>query len=107
MLLLWGVVALRLVLPFSIESVLSLIPSAEPIDAGAVQFYTPGGTYRAPVIDTGIPAVNEAVAPIIDSIAGPANPGTSVNPLYVAANIASVLWIIGLAAMLAWRRQAG
>ena len=101
-LLLWGVVALRLVLPFSIESVLSLIPSAEPIDAGAVQFYTPGGTYRAPVIDTGIPAVNEAVAPIIDSIAGPANPGTSVNPLYVAANIASVLWIIGLAAMLAW-----
>ena len=27
--LLWGIVALRLVLPFSIESALSLIPSAE------------------------------------------------------------------------------
>ena len=31
MLLLWGVVALRLVCPFSIESALSLIPSAETI----------------------------------------------------------------------------
>ncbi len=29
--LLWGMVALKLVLPFSMESVLSLIPSKEPV----------------------------------------------------------------------------
>ena len=35
--LLWGIVALRLMLPFSIESALSLIPSAETVSPVAVQ----------------------------------------------------------------------
>ena len=36
--LLWGMVALRLMLPFSIESALSLIPSAETLSPAVVQF---------------------------------------------------------------------
>ena len=36
--LLWGIVALRLMLPFSIESALSLIPSAETVSPAVVQF---------------------------------------------------------------------
>ena len=36
--LLWGIVALRLVLPFSVESALSLIPSAETVSPEVVQF---------------------------------------------------------------------
>jgi len=40
--LLWGIVALRLVLPFSLESALSLIPSAEPLPGK----FSPGRTLR-------------------------------------------------------------
>ena len=36
--LLWGIVALRLVWPFSIESAFSLIPSAETVSAQAVRY---------------------------------------------------------------------
>ena len=46
--LLWGIVALRLVLPFSIESALSLIPSAETVSPAAVQFDP------APTITSGV-----------------------------------------------------
>mgnify|MGYP002734666440 CR=1 FL=1 len=46
--LLWGIVALRLMLPFSIESALSLIPSAETVSPAVVQFDP------APTITSGV-----------------------------------------------------
>ena len=46
-LLLWAVVGLRLALPWSIESALSLIPSAQTLPEGIM-------LERAPVLDTGI-----------------------------------------------------
>ena len=55
--LLWGVVAVRLVVPFSFESALSLIPSAETFNAHNIQ-------YETPAISSGIPAVNNAVNPV-------------------------------------------
>ncbi len=51
--LLWGLVALRLVLPFSIESPISLIPSAQVV-VGADEMY---GT--APLVDSGVPAIDK------------------------------------------------
>ena len=90
--LLWGIVALRLAVPFSFESVLSLIPSAETFNAHNIQ-------YETPVISSGIPAVNNAVNPILDETFAP-NPAGSVNPLYVWIFIVSVIWLIGIAAML-------
>lgn len=91
--LLWGMVALRLLLPFSIETALSLIPSAETISPGVVQ-YDP-----APAITSGVPIIDDVVNPIIqESFA--AEPFASVNPLYVWTEIAGIVWIIGLAAML-------
>ena len=39
--LLWGIVALRLVIPLSLESALSLIPSAETFNAHNIQYETP------------------------------------------------------------------
>ena len=39
--LLWAVVALRLILPFSLESTLSLIPDAEPISQESIITGTP------------------------------------------------------------------
>ena len=90
--LLWGIVALRLVVPFSFESALSLIPSAETFNAHNIQ-------YETPAIHSGIPAVNNAVNPVLGETFAP-NPAGSVNPLYVWTFIVSVIWFIGIAAML-------
>lgn len=90
--LLWGIVALRLVVPFSFESALSLIPSAETFNAHNIQ-------YGTPAIHSGIPAVNNAVNPVLGATFAP-NPAGSINPLYVWTLIVSVIWLIGIAAML-------
>lgn len=91
--LLWGIVALRLVLPFSIESALSLIPSAETVRPAAVQFAP------APTITSGVSVIDNAVNPSLSEHFA-AVPGMSVNPLYVWTEIAGWVWLIGLGAML-------
>ena len=91
--LLWGMVALRLMLPFSIESALSLIPSAETLSPEVVQFDP------APTITSGVELIDNAVNPSLsESFA--AAPLASVNPLYVWTYLAGWVWLIGLAAML-------
>ena len=91
--LLWGMVALRLMLPFSIESALSLIPSAETVSPEVVQFDP------APTITSGVEFIDNAVNPSLsESFA--AAPLASVNPLYVWTYLAGWVWLIGLAAML-------
>ena len=93
--LLWGMVALRLVLPFSIESALSLIPSAETVSPEVVRFDP------APTITSGVEFIDNAVNPSLsESFA--AAPLASVNPLYVWTYLAGWVWLIGLAAMLAY-----
>lgn len=91
--LLWGIVALRLVLPFSIESALSLIPSAETVSPAAVQFDP------APTITSGVSVIDNAVNPSLSEHFS-AVPTASVNPLYVWTEIAGWVWLIGLGAML-------
>ena len=49
--LLWGIVGLRLLLPFSFKSIFSLIPSAETLPHDIL-------TFPAPHIHTGISALN-------------------------------------------------
>lgn len=90
--LLWGIVALRLMVPISFESALSLIPSAETFNAQNIQ-------YETPAISNGIPTVNHTVNPVLGETFAP-NPGGSVNPLYVLTFIVSVIWLVGIAAML-------
>ena len=91
--LLWGMVALRLMLPFSIESALSLIPSAETLSPEVVQFDP------APTITSGVELIDNAVNPSLsESFA--AAPLASVNPLYVWTYLAGWVWLIGLGAML-------
>ena len=93
--LLWGMVALRLMLPFSIESALSLIPSAETLSPEVVRFNP------APTITSGVEFIDNAVNPSLsESFA--AAPLASVNPLYVWTYLAGWVWLIGLAAMLAY-----
>lgn len=54
--LLWGIVAARMVFPFSIESVLSLIPSAETISPTVMMEQTPS-------VQTGVPAPQSCYQP--------------------------------------------
>lgn len=91
--LLWGIVALRLVLPFSIESALSLIPSAETVSPAVVQFDP------APTITSGVSVIDNAVNPSLSEHFA-AVPTASVNPLYVWAYLAGWVWLIGLGVML-------
>ena len=90
--LLWGLVALRLILPVSFESKVSLVPNAEVIPQSSI-------LSTAPAVDTGIPVINEAVNPVISESLSPA-PGDSVNPMQVVLAIGSAVWLVGVCAML-------
>lgn len=90
--LLWGVVALRLVCLFSIESALSLIPSAETIPSEIVT-------------ETREPVLYEQAT--LDIVTNPTLPSAAEVPVGVSRqqaqvdfNIYSVLWLAGMAALL-------
>ena len=89
---LWGIVAVRLVCPFSIESVLSLIPSSEVVSPDIMMD-------RTPEINTGIPIINQVINPVISGSFTP-DPGTSANPLQLWIPTFAVIWIIGMVALL-------
>ncbi len=91
--LLWGIVAVRLISPFSIESVFSLIPSSETIPAGIER-------YAAPEIDSGIPVIDNLVNPDSGQSSLTPVPEFSANPLQVWIPAAAVLWLAGIAVLL-------
>ena len=90
--LLWAIVAVRLICPFSIESALSLIPSTETISPGIMMEQTPA-------IQTGVPAINSVVNPVIGQSFAP-TPGASANPLQIWIPILAIIWAVGIAALL-------
>ena len=89
--LLWGIVAIRLICPFSFESTLSLIPSAETIPLNI-------GMDSTPTINSGISAINNAVNPIISQSNTPMA-GASINPLQITIGIYEYIWIFGMIAL--------
>ena len=93
-LLLWGIVGLRLALPWSIESALSLIPSAATLPEGIM-------LEPMPALDTGIEALNAAINPGFAAAFAP-EPAASANPLQVLLPVGSVIWLAGMAALLIW-----
>ena len=86
--LLWAVVALRLLLPFTLESSFSLIPSAEvvPQDIAVSQELA---------IHSGIPAVNSAVNPLFTTYLS--RDGWTLDGII---SIFSNVWMIGMIGML-------
>lgn len=87
---LWAVAGFRLVFPFSIESMFSLIPfKAQTIPPDIAM-------QSIPRIDSGIPFVNHAVSRILPA----ATPAASVNPLQIWTTIGAFVWLVGVAAML-------
>lgn len=89
--LLWGLVAVRLVCPFSPESALSLIPSAQTVSPEIMMS-------PAPTIDSGIEAVNRVVNPVIAESFTP-NPVASANPLQILIPLAALVWCVGMLLM--------
>lgn len=90
--LLWGLVALRLICPISIESTLSLIPSAEPLPQDII--YT-----ASPKIQSGVGVIDDFVNPVLSSSMTP-TPGASVNPTQIWSFVFAWVWVAGAAAML-------
>lgn len=90
--LLWMLVGLRLLCPFTLQSPLSLIPSAETIPENILQS-------PAPAISSGIPAVDAQLNPMISASFAP-SPEASANPLQIITFIASCIWLIGIFVML-------
>ena len=92
--LLFGIVAIRLICPISIESVLSLIPSAETVSPDIM-------TDANPQINSGIPVINDAINPIISDKLSP-SPDNSVNPMQIAVFIASLVWLTGVTGLIVY-----
>lgn len=84
--ILWGIVGLRSIMPFSVKSVLSLVPSTETINPKIMHS-------QASAIHSGIPTVDHIVnSSIADSI--------TTNSLQIWVNVAAAIWVIGVAAAL-------
>lgn len=93
--LLWGLAALRLVCPVSVESAVSLLPSAEALP--------PDILYTAePKIESGVEAIDGLVNPVFLSSLAPASEAVSVNPAQIWAFVLARVWVFGAALMLVY-----
>ena len=82
---LWVLVAVRLVCPFSIESMFSLIPSSEPIPQSIEM-------ERLPAQITN-PVVGKNLTTVVSA---------SVNPMQILITGLSYLWVLGIIVMLGY-----
>ena len=95
--LLWAAVALRLLVPFSIESPFSLQPSAQPIQSttvmdGGVKTYVPSIDSRASFVENRVnPALRDAFA---------YQESESAAPVQIVTEIAGCIWLVGMAVLL-------
>lgn len=89
--LLWALVAVRMILPFSLESAMSLLPSKEVLPAD-IQ------STDVPHIESGIYAINNTVNPVIADTFAPAEV-SSVNPMQVVVSVLCIVWVAGILAM--------
>ena len=91
--LLWGVVAIRLICPFSIESQFSILPSTEPIKSstvveGEVQNYIPS-------IDSRLTIVENTINPMLTETFV-YNESDSAAPLQIVTYAAGLVWCCGM-----------
>lgn len=92
---LWGLAALRLMIPFSFESVLSLIPSGETVPQNITVTPTPS-------INSGVEIIDNAVNPIIIDNLAPVDVTASVNPMQIVIFAAAAVWLLGMIVMLTY-----
>jgi beta-lactamase regulating signal transducer with metallopeptidase domain len=97
---LWLPVLIRLVFPYSFTSnfsFLSFLKSNAQSGTGAME-YVPNqiGLMNNPAIDIGIQRVNNSVNTTLQ----PAVAAASVNSMQIVMEIASIIWVVGIAVML-------
>lgn len=102
--LLWGIVALRLLIPFSVESTVSLVPSRELIPQDVL-------VTQNPVIDSGIPVVDGVVNPALTQqvIQSESQPGTllsTATAVWLAGAVLLLLYSAGSYLLLRFRVRA-
>lgn len=91
---LWGLVGIRLICPLSVESIFSLIPSAETIPQEIVHA-------EKPSIHSGVAYLNSYVNPIIsEKLAPTAEAG--VSPMQTIIFATTVIWLVGLIIMVCY-----
>lgn len=104
--LLWGIAGLRLVMPFSLESIFSLIPSAEFIPQELVHSHSSvdvKGTEILNYVGNNPVSVELGISDgslVFNEITAPDCP--SINPLLISTFIASIVWIVGIIALLVY-----
>ena len=104
--LLWGIAGLRLVMPFSLESIFSLIPSAEFIPQELVHSHSSvdvKGTEILNYVGNNPVSVELGISDgslVFNEITAPDCP--SINPLLISTYIASIVWIVGIIALLVY-----
>lgn len=102
--LLWGIVALRLLCPFSIESAMSLIPSAEPIPESVLSGPGSGVQIGKPTVDSTVDDYLGGQYDENDAVSPPATlptPQPARNEPTVMFTL-SILWITGMVLMTAY-----
>lgn len=83
---LWLVAFVRLICPFSFESVLSILPrETEPVKQAIVY-------EQVPEIHTSSSTINQAVNNVLPK----ANPVASINPMQIIMAFAQVIWLVGI-----------
>ena len=91
---LWGVVAFRLIIPFSFESIFSLLPrntNTVPIPHELVY-------QQSPQINSRIEVVNSLVSETLSSPTIGAN--VNVNPLQIYLEVGAYIWVLGIMVLL-------
>lgn len=92
--LLWGMVAIRLLIPFSIESIFSLIPSSQTVPRD-IEYV------KVPQIDAGVSSINMTINPILANHFT-ASEIVSVNPIGIIIFLSAHIWLFGIICMLAY-----
>lgn len=92
--MMWGIVGVRLIFPFSIESIFSLIPSIETVSKEI--FYE-----KYPTVQSGSITVDSIVNPVLSTFFE-ATPQNSANPIQIFIAIAANLWVLGTLVMIGY-----
>ncbi len=91
---LWAVVFFRLVCPFTIQLPVSAVPvQPQTIPHNIV-------ISERPSIQSGVPGIDHAVNTAIETSLPPVNSVNSVNPVQIALEIGTYLWLAGVLALL-------
>lgn len=90
---LWAIAGIRLVFPFSVESAMSLIPSAKTIDPVS-------GSGYGITVNSGIPAIDRPVNDFLVATEMASTNALTYDIKDIIVSAASIAWIIGIIAIL-------